>query len=486
MLDKNKFDLRRANFVIVLILTLSAFACKKNNKIRTEGISLEFSCDTVFFDTVFTTLGTVTHRFTVSNPHDEIVEIEKIYLAGKNSPFRIAVDGSDENVIQHKQIAPNDSIYIFVEATIDPNNDSLPIVVSDSIIFETKGNIQDVNLMAWGQDVYLYKSKNWVTTLETDLWKADKPHLIYGYVHVKRNHTLTIEPGANIYFHRSASMVVEGTLEVRGTVENPVLFASDRLEELYDDVPSQWGTIAFIPSSNNNVIENATIKNAIVGLQVGLADNDTVVDIELANVTIANMSYAGIVAYGAQINAHNTLVYSGQTNAIRLIKGGEYNFYHLTAADGGYGSEEVLVMSNNIIDLETYDKESDETVKQNFYNNLTANFYNSIIYGNTKSEILLSDDDKADFNLGFEYCLLKADKDSINLYQTDEVIFNIEPKFMDIDEEDFSLDTLSPAINKASLDIVKKYIIKLEFDIIGENRTLDKNPDIGCYERQNK
>ena len=54
---------------------------------------------------------------------------------------------------------------------------------------------------------------------------------------------LTIEPGVRIHLHRDALLYVEGTLQVNGTLDEPVLFAGDRLEEFYEDKPGQWGLI---------------------------------------------------------------------------------------------------------------------------------------------------------------------------------------------------------------------------------------------------
>ena len=55
---------------------------------------LAFTLDTVFFDTVFTTLGTVTKSFRIKNPHNQFVKIDEITLAGgSSSVFRVNVDG---------------------------------------------------------------------------------------------------------------------------------------------------------------------------------------------------------------------------------------------------------------------------------------------------------------------------------------------------------------------------------------------------------
>ena len=48
-------------------------------------------------------------------------------------------------------------MYIFVEATLDPNIDPDILRIQDSITFSVNGNLQDIDLVAWGQDVHLLR-----------------------------------------------------------------------------------------------------------------------------------------------------------------------------------------------------------------------------------------------------------------------------------------------------------------------------------------
>ena len=54
------------------------------------------------------------------------------------------------------KIAANDSIHIFVEATINPVSSNLPYLVTDSLIFVTNGKTQNVDLVAYGQNANFY------------------------------------------------------------------------------------------------------------------------------------------------------------------------------------------------------------------------------------------------------------------------------------------------------------------------------------------
>ena len=156
------------------------------------------------------------------------------------------------------EIAPMDSMYIFVEVTVDPNGQNLPLVVKDSIEFVTNTNHQDINLVAWGQDFKLVKGK----IAKNTTWTSEKPYLVYSDSYVDSASTLTIQPGTKVYFHKEAGLHIEGKILAKGTVDNPILFHSDRLEASYQNVPDQWDGISLYPGSKDNEFSNVEIKNA--------------------------------------------------------------------------------------------------------------------------------------------------------------------------------------------------------------------------------
>ena len=128
--------------------------------------------------------------------------------------------------------------------------------------------------------------------------------------------TLTIEAGVQIHFHKSSSLIVKGTLLVNGTIEEPVVFQGDRLEEMYDDIPGQWGVVALVDGSLNNRIENAIIKNAIVGIQVGEYVASVGTNLYLSNTRIENMTYAGLYMFNSSVYTANCLI----ANCFSLIE----------------------------------------------------------------------------------------------------------------------------------------------------------------------
>ena len=128
-------------FSLLLFFNLLFTSCKKEVFNDDPAARLQFSVDTLYFDTVFTSLGSVTKRFLVYNRGDQAVKVGKISLAGgSNSPYRLNIDGIPGDIAANVEIEANDSIYIFAEVTIDPNNQLNPFVVHDSVRFELNGN----------------------------------------------------------------------------------------------------------------------------------------------------------------------------------------------------------------------------------------------------------------------------------------------------------------------------------------------------------
>ena len=72
--------------LIITIFLLADYSCKKNSTINPDShLKLEFSADTVIFDTVFTSLGSATHELMVYNRHSDDLKISSIRLLGISS-----------------------------------------------------------------------------------------------------------------------------------------------------------------------------------------------------------------------------------------------------------------------------------------------------------------------------------------------------------------------------------------------------------------
>lgn len=466
--------------LLALTIFLSLTSCRKDELNTDPSFKLEFSADTVLFDTVFTTIGSSTRSLVIRNTGSNKINISKITLArGTASPFRLNIDGSASNQVTDLEINAHDSAYIFVKVTIDPNNTNTPFIESDSILFQTNGNIQDVKLVAWGQDAYFHN--NSILTGDIKL-PDDKPHVIYGKLTADENCKLNILAGTRLYFHNGSSLEIRkgASLTVAGTLEKPVTFSYDRLEDYYLDKPGLWDGIWLENGSKKISFTYAEIINAKVGIQ---ADSTGQVDgepLRLHNCMIHNMTNYGIRATKAKIIATNCQITNCGGNVVSIENGGEYDFRNCTLARyfSGRGYP-CLSISNYTTD----------TAGVKLPGELTgAYFGNCIITGNQPGEIDFYELEGHAFNFQFEKCLVQWDNVYYKKYENNfsNCISNEEAKFIDSYTNDFQLDTLSPAIDAASIFIINSTVPDITLDRKGISRLIPGPPDMGAYERVEK
>lgn len=466
--NKMKFLIR----IIPLFIVYLLFSCEDDQYYEKNDGLLRFSNDTIMFDTVFTTIGSATRALVIKNPYSQTLKISSIQLAGgSTSPYKINIDGQSGTELYNIDLQPKDSLYIFIEVTIDPTNNNNPLVVKDSIQFYVNNNYQDVKLVAWGQDVHIINSQ----IIETETWINDKPYLIYNYLFVDTSYTLTLEAGAKLHFHNSSRMYIAGTLIANGTYDDPIIFEGDRLEDLYEDIPGQWDGTWFLPGSKDNILRNVNIRNAIIGIQVDTLANLDKPTLLLANCKIENMTSAGLFAQGSTVEAYNTLFANCGQFAAALTIGGSYEFYHCTFANfWGYSTRKTpsILLNNYYIDI--YGSTQIRSLNK-------AIFGNCIIYGNKENEIILDNNTSGIFNFKFDHSLIKVSDDfnTDNPSQFENVIKNKNPKFKDPYTYNYELDTLSVAKDSGKKEIGLLFPI----DINNENRTLDDGPDMGAFER---
>lgn len=458
-------------FILILCLTLFN-ACQDSDDFSSDkNLLLTFSTDTVGFDTVFTTIGSATRQFKIYNRNSNSLTIESIELMdAANSGFRMNIDGEKGTKLTNVDILKKDSLYGFVELTVDPTNSKNPVIIRDSIRFTVNGNVQYVRLEAIGQDVYIWKDK--VVTADSVI-TGDKPLLIYNTLTVNKDVNLTVEKGTTFFLGNNAVVDIYGTIIANGDFGEPVVFRGSRFDNIeggipYDNAPGQWTGIIVHPDSYNNIFNNVIIKNAIRGLTFSESDTQYK-KADLKNAIIQNTSEYGLLAVNCNIDVENSL-FANSKGAPVTLQGGSYSFLHCTLANYYRWSArqmECLVVGNS------YEGKSYALNK--------CDFINSIIYGSAMDELYLSGTGSAAYDYLFRNCLIKTPEQTNNHFEN--TIWNADPLFADLNSNgiyaySFGLQQSSPAIDKAD----KSYSLQVPLDLNGHSRLSDSNPDIGCYE----
>jgi len=476
---------RIANGIFLsLIIVFLSFGCRKNDVLLSDSDALlTFSSDTVMFDTIFSSMGSVTKQLRVYNPYKQKVLISNISLAeGDASAYQINVDGRSGSYHSNIELAAGDSLYIFVRVTIDPTNLNSPFVVRDSILFELNGHRQDVDLYAWGQDAHFILPDTEIEGLppfkiiahegETVVWTNEKPYVVLGYAVVDSTAHLVVEAGTRIHFYNNAGMWIYkgGSIEVNGTLDDPVVFQGTRTEEEYKMLPAQWDRIWINESAQNSTFNYAIIQNGTIGIQAETLNTSMGNTLVLNNTKILNMSGWGLFTRFYKIEANNLLVANAGSSLLNLTTGGHYSFKNSTF--GNYWSYGVRNdPSLHLSDYYMYSTTSGDVVYSGVLEQ--AYFGDCIFYGGLDEELLIDSlpNSGNDFPYLFDHCLLKTTQEP-NLI-TQSSLFNDDPLFADPYAGIFYLDTLSPAIDKG-------VPMGNPNDLEGQLR--DANPDLGAYE----
>jgi len=129
------FPLMLVTFCVLLV------SCKKDTFIESAYARVNITSDTLKYDTVFTTTGSITKSFKIINQNNQKLRLTKVKLMGGSvSAYKMNVDGIATTETNNLDIEANDSIYVFVSVTINPNALNLAFIVSDSILINYNGN----------------------------------------------------------------------------------------------------------------------------------------------------------------------------------------------------------------------------------------------------------------------------------------------------------------------------------------------------------
>lgn len=456
------------------MVQLMLSGCKKELSLS-KG-NLDFSKDTVVFDTVFTTIGSTTEQFKIYNKANKPVKIEEIELVGgSDSPFRINVDGISGLNFSDIELGSKDSLFVFVEVTLNANGQINPLIIEDSIRFRTNGKDQYVNLAVWGQDAYFhYKDLNEGT------WPNDKPHVIYGYAGVDTDKTLNIQPDTKIYLHKNSLLYIyESTLHVNGTLGHEVIFQGDRLESFYKDVAGQYYGIYF-ERAKSSTINYAVIKNGTAGIHVydnNAANTDYTVTV--TNTKVFNhASYGLFIFAGGRLKAENCVVSKNGSHALLLLQGGDFNINQCNLL--GYNSGSNQTPAVGIRNYYTDNQTNTTTIGHVS----EGKIYNSVIYGNQTSEVVfdtLNPNNSVTLNFDFQRCLIKKEEiENVPFYQN--IVWNSNPLFIDVSKYDYHFFSNSPLNGNTNPSGINPPQVSLfTNDIEGNERNAPT--DLGAYRR---
>ena len=462
--------------------------CQQDRVSADPSLQIYFSHDTVLFDTVFTDMGTSTHRVMIYNPNKNAVSIKQVTMQ-EGKYFHINLDGeNDLDKLRDVIVRGEDSLFLFIRAHIDPLNENSPVLIEDNIAFLVNDQTQRITLQAYGQNIEKIQGDSGLVVYQNLTLTNQKPYVLYDTIAVAGK--LSIEKGTTIYMHEGAAIYAYGSVLAQGTKEQPIIFRGDRTDKLFDSVPyrmasGQWNGIYLINDESfmppTYCMDYVNILSGSVGLYAYSASTTRRPQLELKNSQIHNHSIYGVVLQNVDANVSNCEISNCASYCVYLA-GGEHNFVHNTiAAYYGYPYSD-LNIHNNVIP---------EDVAAVYINDLSKNyaktissFSNCIITGGRKNNVVVATPLADEYKGQFVGNYLRADSLSEkfarnNVYAAEEdttVFRNIYYMYKKYHYYDFQLDSLSPARGIADSITALSY----PTDRIGNTRK--PHPDAGCYE----
>ncbi|WMN12314.1 choice-of-anchor Q domain-containing protein [Marivirga salinae] len=446
-------------FVFCGLSILGFASCSYEPEPTTEPINLSFSTDTLQFDTLFAERLSITKRLKIRNPSNKAVNISNIGFRNQSQAFQLTLNGRTQASFSDQLLLPEDSLLLLVSANIDQGNENNPFVIRDYLEVVNQSNSQSVVFEAWGQNANYLSD----TILDCNTrWNSDKPYVLSGVVQVDSSCVLSIEPGTRIYSATETFLIINGSLQAEGNLENPIIFTNDRLDEPFASAPGQWGGIVFLEDSKNNYFKYTTIKNALFGVNLNIFNPDNEPDLTMENCFVGNMAISSVISLNSDFAAVNSLFYNTATRTVSHTGGGSAYYTHCTIANYFNTTREVPAAFFSDLD---YDNDENEILDP-----MEVQLLNNIIYGRINDEIQFFEQQTGNLTLSFSHNLFKS---SIEILSENNSIRNQDPSFVEIANEDFRLGEGSPAIDAAlSTEIMS--------DIQGESR--GAAPDIGAFE----
>lgn len=494
--------------IISLLCVVSCTDSIEGNFTTSPSALLTFEQDTLRFDTVFTTIGSSTQRFKIYNHNKKDLRIRQVKLGGgHDSQFRINLDGQYlGSGLTDVEIMGNDSLFLFCEVTVKPHDSDAPILLRDSLQFVLEsGVLQQMILEAYGQDIIVLKAP--VIESNTTL-DANRPYLVYDSLVVKKDVTLTMAAGTTFCFYSGASLMVHGTWQANGTLEQPVTLRGHRTDRIfsnltYDNMDAQWGGVTIFPESKKNVLQYTDLHAASWGINI---ENT---DCTIENSIIHNVRLNGIYAKYAKLHVSNSQITNAGNNCVSLV-GGTHHFVHTTIAQfypWKAGAKHALSFTN-LEDSVIY------PLHQAIFENCLITGYNKdeiqgTSYTPKEGETLPSE---AEFNASFKGCLVNIDlgdamdendaakaarqmfttslneteafhqKKKLTTEQQDSIVWG-KKNFVHMADGDYLYDFRLDSVSQARGIGLSAPAAIYPLDRLGKPRPSNK-PDVGCYQYQ--
>lgn len=448
-------------FMSTLFLALAFASCHDEVLTQSQAqptIGLQ-GRDCFDFGLLLTGSTSATQSLMIYNHNNGTIELQSVVLrGGKESPFKINVDGMSGTSFTHPEllrIEKGDSLYVLLDVTAPAIQAERENALQDYLDVTCNGKTTSIRLQALSLAVESLRDFTLSEDLRWDAQGLDKQ--IFGTLTIPEGRKLVIADSTKLFMHDQSQIEVYGTLIVEGHSEHPVSMLGDRTDKMFDnlyyrDMSGQWGGVHYHNASSGNVIDHADIKGMTQGITAEGAQ------LEIRNSVFKNSNQSILKATASIVTIENScLMNSGE--ALVDLTDGSCEITHCTLANYQFW---------------TYYPDFDFIL-----HNTQCTVTNSIIYGNSAGpnvKVEYESDVAAPYL--FDHCLLNAKGEDDDNFKS--ILWGDDPLFTTVDMPNYICDPHlkqeSPARGAGTPSTIKK----LPLDLDGKPRA--ETPSIGCYE----
>lgn len=432
-------------WLLVILALLCIVAC--DDEVATSAdVQPVASADTLHLGMVLAGNSSQTYQLKLYNRNTSDLKLTSVKLRNaETSGFRMNVDGmngavfTDSNLLR---IAAGDSLFIFVEATFAKGT-NLEDRHIDYIDIACNGKTQTVVLDALCKNVKEYHGH---IVKANEVVREDEGIQVFDSLVITKDAEFLMLPGATLYLHDKAKIVVYGSLNLQGSQDKPVVIRGDRMDNMldnlpYDNLPSQWGSIVLTKDSHDNVIRFADVH----GMSDGIVIQS---DAEIYSSRIKNSDGNLITAFEADVKMTNCELMNAAGSLLEIV-GGSTVVTYCTLANYNFAAP----IRQEALRISYTNPETGEEIPLR-----RCELTNCIVWGRRY---------EVSTELGiFDHCLVNED-----------------PLFVKIDDENYTYDlhlsAESPCIGAGR----PVETAEASVDIEGNKRS--EAPSIGCYEYSN-
>lgn len=372
-----------------------------------QDISMAISQDSIMFDTIPSNLLSPTKIVKLYNL-DKKQELNiNFELKNKKKGYLLNIDGEELKDNLNIKLAPEDSCFILAKVFYQDENKDEAVAYTDTLELNINNSTKkSIILQGFNQSV-----RNLSKTIisKDEVFDSKRPYLIEDSLIVAHNSKLILDAGIRLLMKENSYIRVEGTLEVKGSAENPVSISSIRRDEIIRDinyqlVPAQWQGILFGNNSTNNKISYLRLKNARFGLffleNPSQSNSQNILSIDHSKIT--NIAGRAMNLQKGYYSINNCEISNSEAACI-YMQGGRYSIEQSTIVNlyswAGNRSEKAIV----------FDGKNDNTLDNKEKTLLYMN--NSVVDG---SSPLRYNDTNAKYT-GGEFTLINHNHSEINL-----------------------------------------------------------------------